>query len=231
MSSFSLKLLALIAMLIDHIGGHLLPEFAILRIIGRLAFPIYAFLLAQGCHYTHNMRKYLARLLIFAFISEIPFDLLSTGKPFYFGDQNVYFTLFLGALGIYFYQLIKKKKHNVPLALLPSIVMVGLGYLLKVDYRFYGVALIIAFYVLNDLAGSKSFGASGTGKLVPLVLIPFALFMAYWLGNAVFLYAMLAVIPLMLYNGKKGPSLPKYLFYTFYPAHMLVLYGISMMIK
>ena len=231
MSSFSLKLLALVTMLIDHTGGILFPQVAVLRIIGRLAFPIYAFLLAQGCHFTHNMRKYLARLLLFAFISEIPYNLMSAGEPFFLGDQNVYFTLFLGGLGIYFYQRIKKKNHNVLLALLPSVGAIAAGQLLQVDYRFYGVALIIAFYVLNDWLGKAGFGTAGASRLVPLILVPFALFMAWWLGNTLFLYAMLAIIPLVFYNGKKGPALPKYLFYAFYPAHILILYWISLLIK
>ena len=120
---------------------------------------------------------------------------------------------------------------DVLLALLPSVGAIAAGQLLQVDYRFYGVALIIAFYVLNDWLGKAGFGTAGASRLVPLILVPFALFMAWWLGNTLFLYAMLAIILLVFYNGKKGPALPKYLFYAFYPAHILILYGISLLIK
>ena len=98
LSSFALKCIALITMIIDHVGAILYPEARVLRIIGRIAFPIYAFLVAEGFYHTKNVKKYMLRLLLFALVSEIPFDLALTGQILEFGHQNVFFTLFAGLL-------------------------------------------------------------------------------------------------------------------------------------
>lgn len=111
----SLKIVALTCMLIDHAGATLFPQCDILRSIGRISFPLYAFLLAQGCKHTHSMERYLLGLGIFALISEIPYD-LAFGNPINFLDQtNIFYTLFLSAACVYIYDSIKKQKTLVQL--------------------------------------------------------------------------------------------------------------------
>lgn len=111
----SLKIVALICMVIDHTGATLFPQCNILRSIGRISFPLYAFLLSQGCKHTHSMERYLLGLGIFALISEIPYD-LAFGNPINFMDQtNIFYTLFLSAACIYIYDSIKKQKTLVQL--------------------------------------------------------------------------------------------------------------------
>lgn len=105
-TSESLKIVALICMLIDHAGATLFPQCDILRSIGRVSFPLYAFLLAQGCKHTHSMERYLLGLGIFALISEIPYD-LAFGNSINFLDQtNIFYTLFLSAACVYIYDMI-----------------------------------------------------------------------------------------------------------------------------
>ena len=96
MSVFALKLIAVVTMLIDHIGYIFFPRVLWLRFIGRCAFPIYAFLLVQGYRHTHSVGKYLGRLALFSILSEVAFDLAFFRSFPYWGDQNVYFTLALG---------------------------------------------------------------------------------------------------------------------------------------
>ena len=112
-TSESLKIVALICMLIDHAGATLFPQCDILRSIGRVSFPLYAFLLAQGCKHTHSMERYLLGLGIFALISEIPYD-LAFGNSINFLDQtNIFYTLFLSAACVYIYDSIKKQKTMI----------------------------------------------------------------------------------------------------------------------
>ena len=100
-NTFTLKMIAIIAMFIDHLGAVIFPEYIELRIIGRIAFPIFAYTLVEGFVYTHDVFKYMKRLGVLALLSEIPFDLAFFGTPLEFGHQNVFFTLFLGILMLY----------------------------------------------------------------------------------------------------------------------------------
>ena len=226
-SGSTLKLIAVITMLIDHIGctfcytlpiftqplftalGKTVTIYFILRKIGRLAFPIYCFLIGEGLRHTRNQIAYLARLLAFAVISEIPFNLMVSGKLTCLSNQNVFFTLFLGALAIYCLQNIKCSLIKIPamLAILAASVV------LKADYGTAGMVVILLIYVLRQypivqaLAGYPLFSGG--------------------------VYAIAAFIPISMYNGKRGfiksPVL-KYAFYLFYPAHMLLLVAIKQLI-
>ncbi len=222
LSGSVLKLIAVITMFIDHTGyvfysfpafreplftalGETVTLYFILRKIGRLAFPIYCFLIGEGLRYTKKPIRYLMRLLVFAFISEIPFNLMVSGKFLWSSNQNVFFTLFLGALCIYF--LINIKINFLKAGLI--LTALGVSIVLKADYGAAGMVVIVLLYALRGypivqaIAGYPLFGGG--------------------------LYAVAAFIPINLYNGKRGfirhPVL-KYAFYLFYPAHMLVLVGI-----
>lgn len=218
LSGSALKIIAIVAMLIDHIGAVVLYHayltapvtmgtpaydayrvYGVLRFIGRIAFPIFCFLLVQGFLHTSNKRKYAIRLLIFAFISEIPFDLAVFDELFSFKSQNVFFTLLIGFCVIW---LIEKFEDKV--LLLPVFVGIGmlLAHLLATDYSYWGVALIAIFYYCRYWPIAQTIG----GSILLLWELP----------------AVLAFIPINMYNGKRGLSL-KYFFYIFYPAHLLML--------
>ncbi|HHU71279.1 MAG TPA: hypothetical protein GXZ21_04485 [Clostridiales bacterium] len=219
MSSFGLKMIAIITMLIDHIGVVMIPSnttaYLIFRSIGRLAFPIFAFLIVEGFYHTRDVKKYLARLGIFALVSELPFDLAFYGN-FYMGHQNIFFTLFLGLLLIVLMKEVESKfsKKEVLLNLINSILIISfcvIAFFLEVDYNFLGVLLIVAFYLFR-------------GHKILLVLSMLIIFGAILGGISVL--ATLSMAFIAIYNGKKGKSM-KYFFYTFYPAHLLILFLIS----
>lgn len=222
MSSFVLKIIAIICMLIDHTGvvfcESLDPTtYTILRCIGRIAFPIFAFLIVEGFFHTSNLKKYMLRLGIFAIISEYPYDLMVMkfyNTSNYMLAQNIFFTLLLGLLLITGYRFIEKKYRtelflsNVFDSLL-TLAVCFIACVLRTDYSLMGILLIASFYLFR---GNK-------GLLLMSGIILFGLVG----GGRVQLLAILAYIPIFLYNGKKGKSM-KYFFYAFYPAHILILF-------
>lgn len=216
MSGFSLKILGLALMLIDHIGAVFFPQLSLLRIIGRSAFPIFSFLIAEGYVYTSGRLRYFMRLLIVALLSEIPFDLAFHGGVLYLPAQNVFFTLALG-LGAVF--LMERFRSSAPwLAFLCVAVLAAAAELCKVDYGWFGVILTVSFFLLRENR--------------PLSFISFALLNAARSlpQRNLQLYAVFSVIPLMLYNGERGRSFFKSFFYLFYPLHLLTLWGIHFVI-
>lgn len=207
-NSFTLKWIAIITMVADHVGYVLFPEQVAFRIVGRIAFPIFCFLLVEGFGHTKNVRKYMIRLLIFAFISEIPFDLAFSGKWFYFGYQNVFWTLFLGMLMLF---LISKAGDKKIWIFIIAAAVCTAAYLIKCDYDAGGIAIIFILYYLKDR---------------PLVkYIVFALILILGFGG-IEIAGLITIIPMFLYNGRRGPSV-KYFFYWFYPCHLAVLFLIS----
>ena len=223
MNSFRLKWIAIITMLIDHLAAVLLPQtspaWMVMRIIGRLAFPIFVFLLVEGFHHTKDVNKYLIRLGIFALVSEVPFDLAFYGTVIEFTHQNIFFTLFLGLACIYLMSLVEKKygKNVFMTNVLNGVITLTfciIAFFLRTDYSYAGILLIAAFYLFR---GNK-------------VLQTFTLFFvsAFIIGN-INVFATLAIIPIAFYNGEKGKSM-KYFFYIFYPAHLLILAGINLLL-
>ena len=219
LSGSALKLIAVITMLIDHIGyvfyalpafqkplftalGETVTLYFLLRKIGRLAFPIYCFLIGEGLRHTRSPIKYLLRLFVFAVLSEIPYNLMVSGQLRCDSHQNVFLTLFLGALAIYFY---RSKLSNLLKAVLILLIL-GLSTVLDADYGTAGMVIILLLYVLK-------------GHPIVQAVAGYPLFS----GG---IYAVAAFIPINMYNGKRGfikhPVL-KYAFYLFYPLHMLLL--------
>lgn len=237
MNTFVLKLIACITMFIDHftevfipqIGnfsldgyGSVSPVYLAGRLIGRIAFPIYCFLLVEGFFHTHDRRKYMARMAVFALISEFPFDLAFQvkGKELkmeeLFSYQNVMITLLLGLILMYIYEWIKMKYLMQPLIFntLGVIAIVGIGFLaqaLKTDYGMGGILLIMMFYMFR---GKKLWIFVG-GAIVLVFFI-----------NILELAGLIAFLPIFLYNGERGPKV-KYAFYAFYPVHLLLLGSIA----
>lgn len=236
MTGYTLKLIAMFTMLIDHITGVLVPyssKFYIVgRSIGRLAFPIYCFLLVEGFKHTRDIKKYLARLLIFAFISEVPFD-FAFYSPVrfiydYFQHQNIFFTLFIGLLVIsiidYIDRYLAEKYHsnNIEiedkqliikniLNILALLLGCLLAYILKTDYSYMGVLMIWAFYRFQD---DKQM------LIVSMILVN----LIYGFPQII---AVFSLIFIGQYNGQKGKQGNKYLFYGFYPIHLTILFIIK----
>ncbi len=208
-NDFQLKCIAAFTMLIDHIGMVLYPGVTWLRAIGRLSFPIFCFVLVEGFYHTHNRRNYLIRLGLFALISEVPFDLARSGTWINPAYQNVFFTLFLGFAMLCGLREFKDTVERVVVVL----IAVAFAGLLSVDYGIQGILLILVYAVLRDYKWPK--------------LILGALWNFLFRVRTQY-FGVFAMLPLALYNGEKGRSM-KWFFYIFYPAHLLVLYGIKML--
>ncbi len=250
LTSNMLRVLATVFMLSDHLWASVVPGNRWMTDLGRLAFPIYAFMITEGFIHTSNAKKYLKRLLIFAVISEVPFDLFYSSEivdPF---NQNVLFTFVWGLLAIMQIDKIKKyrellkeseNKKSVKKSIAVScllIVLISFGAKLTfTDYKFLGYLTVVMFYVVRD------FPFAWALQLVGMVLLNWTFFE----GEIVFIelfgkaleipnqaYAVFALIPIWLYGGKKGKKLGKitqYGFYVFYPLHMLILYLIQQIIS
>ncbi len=267
MNSFQLKVFAISVMLIDHIGAIIISatgyndlNFAC-RLIGRMAFPVFAFLIVEGFHHTSNAIRYMKRLLAFAFLSEIPFDLAFYQVRFntdpisdirymfedpsysnvvlsrFNDDQNIFFTLFLGLLLIYLFDLVEKK-FNKPdfmnivisnsLDGFLTVAFCAAAYLLKTDYDLAGILVIVAFYLFRE---SKLIAAISIFIIMSSRFCNYTQFARtgnWW--HILSAFAVLAIIPILFYNGKKGKSI-KYFFYAFYPVHLVCLFLIAYLFK
>ena len=205
LSTFDLKCIAVFSMLVDHIGAFLNPSELWMRYVGRLAFPIYCFLIVEGYFHTHDVRKYMGRLFLFALLSEIPYDLARYDTALYPDSQNVYFTLFFGLLCVYAFA---ELKH----IFLTGGVLITVGvltyFVVKPDYDIGGIAMILCFYLFRSCPWERFLSVG-------------AINICY--EGDIQAAAILALIPVHLYNGKKGPSV-KYFFYAFYPVHLFALY-------
>lgn len=249
MSTFTLKLIAIITMMIDHIGVVLLEDPSVLytlsRCIGRLAFPIFVFLIVEGFYHTSDVKKYLTRLGVFALISEIPFDLAFYGRffgsdimedmklafsgndPSYteiflgrlFSYQNVFFTLFLGLSAIYLMSLVEKKyqKRIFVSNVLDALITIAFCAAAVFLHTDYDMRGILLIVAFYLFRGSKIL------LTIALLIVTGTLF-----GDqlSIEILATLAMVPIAFYNGKKGKSF-KYFFYIFYPAHIFILFLID----
>lgn len=245
-SGTALKWIALITMICDHFGAavfiiytsnyggngesfaHADILYEILRAIGRTAFPIYCFLLVEGFCYTKNLTKYAWRLLIFALVSEVPFDLALLGRPFHWGYQNVYWTLLLGLLAIAGIKLSmeyvdkanpggsdaeekanpKEQKYirilKAAMKVEITLFFMLIAWLLKTDYSYFGIILIVVLYILR---GQPIFREC-VGYL--------CMCWEPWCFPGFLL--------MTTYNGERGKHGLKYFFYLMYPAHLLLFY-------
>ena len=221
MTSFQLKCLAAVLMLLDHIGALFFPEQLWLRGVGRLSFPLFAFLAAEGCRYTRNLYRYLCRIAVFATLSEVPFDLAFHNTLLFWGAQNVLWTLLLGAMASGFWLRLGNEKPGVCLCF--AALLSVFASFFKTDYGWYGVLLVFWFCYCGQRFGQnlrERLFLSFTGMIALTVL--------FVLENGVLLQllAVLALLPIAFYNGKKGRKDFR-LFYGFYPGHLLILWGIS----
>ena len=222
MSSFVLKIIAIITMFIDHVGYAIFGKFSFFNYIGRIAFPIFAFQISEGYSHTKDLKKYFLRLFIFAIISQVPFMLFGKIISNDF-TLNIFFTLLLGLISIYIYD---KSKYKL-LGIISAILIGFLAEFAHCDYGFYGVAIIFLFYVFKSdvIKSSIAFMLSTTIKY----LIPIFKYGFYDIYLYLLICTLLPIIFISLYNGKKGKD-TKYLLYLFYPIHLLLIYGIYLLI-
>ncbi|MDD6213094.1 MAG: TraX family protein [Clostridiales bacterium] len=211
-----LKWIALISMTLDHIGVVLVPRgtlYWILRILGRLAFPIYCFLLTEGDLHTRSHGRYLRNLGIFALLSEIPFDLARSHTWFDGSYQNVYVTLFLGECMLCLFREIqgKLKDRGWLISFFAMILFMILAECLHTDYGQAGIFMIAILAVFRPLNKKKLLKIGGVMALG-------------WIGSWVQMTAALSFPgPIAWYNGKRGERRWKYGFYLYYPLHFMVL--------
>ena len=211
-SRTGLKGLAAASMVVDHVGVALLPQLWLLRCVGRLAFPIYAFFLAQGFRYTKSRAKYLARLAGFALLSEIPFDYMVYGQAFVWQGQNVMFTLALALLAL---ACLEKGGWWTTGAVACCLAAEAL----RTDYGSFGVLLpVTSFYLWPRGKGLWALVFLAMCWLWEFAPIPGAPVPMEALGVA-------AALPLALYHGGRGTEGPvvRWGFYAVYPLHMGVL--------
>lgn len=222
LSGSMLKVIAICAMLIDHVAAFLLYDnkivlftlfgrsvglYHIMRYVGRIAFPLFAFLVVEGYLHTSNKKKYGIHLLVFALISELPWNLVHTGDWTY-SNQNIFFTLLLGYLAVCVFEHFRGKEQVL---LLVAILCFSIVF--DADYGLGGVCLILFLYVLREHALLQ------------------ALFGICTLSNG---WAVgLAFVPINLYNQKRGfirGRLAKYAFYAVYPVHLFIFYLVKLIL-
>jgi hypothetical protein len=216
-----LKIIAMLSMLIDHVGESLFPGVVIFKCIGRLAFPIFAFMIAEGCYYTKNRAKYLALIAGLGIACQTVF-LVFKGSWY----MGILITFSLSIVAIYSLDgLIKSSAIKVKIistvallcVLVFSIVFPIIFKEYSLDYGIYGVILpVLVYYSPNKLL-----------KLLSTTLVVAMLFIVYKSFHWCYIFAL----PLLaLYNGKRGKANLKYLFYVFYPSHLAIIYLIQMLL-
>lgn len=208
-----------------HMGRH----------VGRVSFVLFAFLLVEGVIHTKSRARYLLRLLLFALLSEIPFDLAFSGKTVDWSSQNVYWTLFLGALTLMLWEYLGRYHgflFRIGQAAVPVIGCIT-ALCFNTDYRIMGILLIFVLYRTREASLPVRFFSAGfvilfgtwasnciryAGSYTTIYLFRFSL-------RAIYGLFAFALIP--FYGGERGRQLPKPFYYGFYPVHLLVLYGIA----
>lgn len=224
LSGSALKLIAVAAMIIDHIAAYLMGKdktvlftlfgkaytrFQVMRWIGRTAFPLYAFLLVEGFFHTRDKKRYAGRLFLFALLSELPWNLVHAGKFWYPKSQNVMFTLLLGFLGMWVIERLEQDGANRKRWACALLGLLVSSVLLHADYGCSGFGFILMLCLLRSMSLYRA-------------VVGACFLSSRWIAG-------LAFIPIALYSGKRGAIRSRFvslLFYAVYPVHMLVLYFI-----
>lgn len=226
-----LKIIACITMLIDHMGVVLFPKITILRIIGRIAFPIFAFLLAEGCYYTRNKIRHLLVISGFAIVMQVVLFLATRMTDF---SIFIHFSIavLLCLVIDLIEKFIKERKVIVSIALVLSLI-ISVIMLILIDkntayffsnYGIYGIFVPVVLYIIRKYIKHVHLLVSILIICLSMVLMHF---FTVWMHQ---LYGMIACVFILLYNGKKGKYNLKYLFYIFYPLHLVILYAIALIL-
>ena len=217
MSSFILKIVAIISMLLDHSSYAILGRFSFLNYIGRIAFPIFAFGISEGYSHTRDLKKYFLRLAIFALVSQLPYYLFFSNFTNQF-TLNIFFTLILGLLAITIYDKIPNQLISLPIiGLLAYFASV-----LPFEYSWYGVTLIFIFYLFKNYKLASNICVFATMSIYA--------FFEYWKKGfgyhaiLLWIFMLFSLLFINFYNQKKGKDF-KYILYLFYPLHLVFLYA------
>lgn len=216
LSGTELKLLALVIMTIDHIGMILFPSVRILRIAGRMSFPIFAYMIAEGCRYTKNKHRYLAQLFCTGAVCQL---------VYYAADGSLYMCIFITfSLSAAVIFAVQNAGHGIKNAALcaaaiaaaaaVTLLLPELIHGFDVDYGFWGVMLPVLIYLGRDRRERLILCAAG------IIAVSCDLGGIQW-------WSLTALLPLSLYNGSRGKFPMKYFFYVYYPVHLAVLYLIA----
>lgn len=220
-----LKLIAVLSMTVDHVGAVFFPEYPVFRWIGRMAFPLFCYCMTVGLLYTHDIRHYLARLGVFALLSQ-PFWILAFNADDFLGNLlnfNIFFTLFVSLLAMWGF-----KEHNWPLFLGCVLLLAFVNF----DYSVTGVMLMLIFYLCRQ---KPALGA----LLYTLSYLP-----ALWGGSPEdplachlgplwisFEFFALLALPLIFFRTRTGLRIPKWFFYGYYPAHLLAIFLVRTLLR
>lgn len=227
LSGTALQGIAVISMTLDHVGVVLfreMPSQWMLRALGRVAYPIFAFLLAQGMQHTRSRRNFALRLAAFAVISELPFDIAFYNTIYYPQHQNIFWTLLIGALCI---MICESAGGSLLFNFAVISFMAILAQFLRTDYGGLGILTIVLFWMLR----TKKLGAAVTVLL-------FTMYMTLdWVngrGYLIYLFSLISLPLLICYNGQRGgpkgkisSTIRQWAFYLYYPAHLLILVAVA----
>lgn len=230
-TSASLHIMAMLFMLFDHLWGTIVPGQDWLTCIGRLAFPIFAFLIVEGYFHTKDFRKYLKRILLFAILSEIPFNLAMGSRLFYPIHQNVLWSFLISLLLIHWNERTKAKNLWKRILVGVSSVLVAyfVGLLTFVDYHNAGILMVLTFYFFHRRKWWDYIGQLVCMWYINVEILSGFAYQFQFGGNTFFIarqgLALLALIPIWLYQGNQGYHSKwfQYTCYVFYPLHLLIL--------
>ena len=237
-SSMSLHLMAMIFMLCDHLWGTIIPGNDWLTCVGRISFPIFAFMIVEGYFHTKNLGKYMYRLLLFAILSEIPFNLAMGSRIFYPIHQNVLWGFLISLVLIHWNEKVKMTK-KIWLQILTGCTSVLLGYIIglltMVDFYHAGIITILVFYFFRRRRWWCYIGQLICLWYINTEMLGGFAYEVHLLGKSYFFirqgFALLALIPIWLYRGKQGyhSKILHCTYYLFYPLHLLILGIIKIM--
>lgn len=203
----------MITMVIDHVGWLFFPDTEVLNIIGRISFPIFAFLIAVGSTKTKNINAYIRRLLLFGAISQLPYSYMSyiAGNELYW-NLNIFFTL---AFGLWLISLIQKKQYEY--TVFGFIGLTLFSVFVPYDYENYGLLVILASYLFITRRGW------GVLALLATTISYYLFASVLGIDVTIQLFAIAGIIPILFYNGTSGPQTHRLLLYWFYPLHLALL--------
>lgn len=237
-SSCSLHILAMLCMLLDHMWATVLPNAVWMTCVGRIVYPIFAFMLVEGYYHTKNIKRYFIRLFAFALVSEIPFDLMYGNMPWYPYHQNVLWTFLIALLGMCLLERCRRKmletksaQKVVYMLAIGLVILVSflLGFVLMVDYYGVGILTVYVFYFFRERKWWQLLGQFVCLYYLNVELLG-GLYYPISIGGVELELvqqgiALLALLPIWLYHGRQGYHAKwfQYLCYAFYPVHILVL--------
>ena len=238
LSGNALKIIAAALMLIDHVGLILLPKITLLRIIGRLSYPIFAFMIAEGCAHTKNRLNYFLNIFVLGIVCQIALNIFDSGAK-----MSVLISFSVAILTVYSLQYMKntvfsaksnkvKKCFSLLVFILTVLSVYLLNKALRIDYGFWGcMAPLFASVFKTPANCNLKFFKKLDNLFLQLIAFGICLVLISLKYGSLQSYCILSLLILMLYSGKRGKYKMKYFFYLFYPLHLVILQGIALILK